>query len=87
MALTKSGSNGFNLIGNPTTAYLNTDVLLTTNSGLLSEETIWIWNGTTYDDYGSSDSFKIAPGQGFFVSASAAASNFNISEMMQVHNG
>lgn len=60
----------FNLIGNPYTAYVNSATFTSDNSSLLTEETIWIWDGTTYKTYNAiSGGFEIAPTQGFFVEA------------------
>lgn len=91
---TGSGGNAFNLIGNPYPSYLaatdgadGTNNLLTVNTGVLSEETIWLWDQSTSsyvirnDAFGS---FYIAPGQGFFVSASGSGT-FSFTEAMQSH--
>lgn len=65
-------ANGYNLIGNPFTAFINSGTLLnSTNTTNLTEATIWLWNGTEYETKVASDNFKIAPGQGFFVEVSA----------------
>ncbi len=63
------GSSSFNLLGNPFTAYVNSKTLLTENTGLLSEETVWLWNGTQYVTYNKINPIEIAPAQGFFVKA------------------
>lgn len=65
------GSNNFNLIGNPYASYINSGTFLTTNTDELVQEEIYIWNQGTgqYDTQISGDSFKVAPGQGFFVEA------------------
>ncbi|PQJ69166.1 T9SS type A sorting domain-containing protein [Polaribacter butkevichii] len=66
-----SGSrNKFNLIGNPYTAYVNSDNFASVNTDKLTEKTVWLWNGTEYKSYNSIDPIEIAPGQGFFVEAS-----------------
>lgn len=65
----------FNLIGNPYTAYLNSATFASQNSALLTEETIWLWNGSNYETYNASNPIEIAPVQGFFVEA---ASNGNV---------
>ncbi|WP_075343957.1 lamin tail domain-containing protein [Tenacibaculum agarivorans] len=67
------GRNNFNLFGNPFTSYINSNTLvsLTANSNLLSEETVWLWNGTDYVAYNMANgTIEIAPGQGFFVESS-----------------
>jgi surface protein len=68
-------ANNFYLIGNPYTAYINSDTFFSTNTTALSEETIWLWNGSAYVTYNAANSIEIAPMQGFFISA---ASNTNV---------
>lgn len=64
--------NNFNLIGNPFTSYINSVAFTSasSNSALLTEETIWLWNGTEYVTFNEVNPIEIAPGQGFFVEAS-----------------
>ena len=70
IGLTK-GSNNFNFIGNPYTAFIDNGTFLTANTDELEHEEVYIWNQATnqYDTKVSGDPFKIAPGQGFFVEA------------------
>ena len=42
-----TGGNGFNFAGNPFASYTDIASMLTTNSGILDEETIWLWNQAT----------------------------------------
>lgn len=90
IALTKNTS-GYNLVGNPYSSYVSLNDLFTANNSggndLLTESTIWIWNSDTknYDPKGVSDNFQIAPGQGFFVEASAAANTFTFNTSMLSH--
>ncbi|MCG8804102.1 T9SS type A sorting domain-containing protein [Tenacibaculum finnmarkense] len=60
----------FNLLGNPFTAYINSGTFTTTNTGVLTEDTIWLWNGTVYETYNATTPIEIAPGQAFFIEAS-----------------
>ncbi|QTD37155.1 T9SS type A sorting domain-containing protein [Polaribacter batillariae] len=71
-----TSSNSFNLISNPYASYVNIGNLLPNNIGVgkpLKTQTIWIWDQT--ENAGNGDyipkvtvqSFKIAPGQGFFI--------------------
>ncbi|WP_159949711.1 T9SS type A sorting domain-containing protein [Polaribacter septentrionalilitoris] len=90
--------NGFNFLGNPFTSYIpannpaNTTNILASNSGILDEATIWVWNQANnggaggYDTFvvGVGDALNIAPGQGFFVKA-ASASSFVINRELQSH--
>ncbi|WP_435262095.1 T9SS type A sorting domain-containing protein [Tenacibaculum sp. nBUS_03] len=62
----------FNLLGNPFTSYVNSATFATTNSSLLSEETLWLWDGTKYVTYNAISPIELAPGQGFFVEASSS---------------
>ena len=91
VAITRN-ANGFNLLGNPYPSYIagNTGAtnLLTTNTGILEETTLWLWNQAinSYDQKNlASPEFKIAPGQAFFVEAKTGGGNFNITEAMQSH--
>lgn len=61
--------NGFNLLGNPYTSYINSATFLTDNSASLVSETIWLWNQGTanYETQVTGSDFILAPGQGFFV--------------------
>ncbi|CAL2101965.1 conserved protein of unknown function precursor containing a type A C-terminal secretion signal [Tenacibaculum sp. 190130A14a] len=72
------GTTGFNLVGNPFTAFLNsgTGGFLPDNSGLLTSQTLWVWNQATgsYETKVTADDFKIAPGQAFFVECGTGGS-------------
>ena len=91
-----SNSNGFNLLGNPYPSYVagnenadGTNNILTINSANLTENTLWFWNQSTdsYNQINHASSAKhIAPGQGFFVSATGSV-NLSITEAMQSHQG
>lgn len=89
-------TNGFHLLGNPFTSYLpansNADAtnnLLTVNNTILSEPTIWLWDGLNdrYDTYNQAKpAFHIAPGQGFFIEVNnPAGGDFDFTEAMQSH--
>ncbi len=82
-----TGANNFNLIGNPYPSYVSLNDLLTTNNSLLAEQTAWLWNHSTssYAPYNLISNLQIAPGQGFFVKASAATNSFGFTEAMQSH--
>ncbi|TCP25098.1 putative secreted protein (Por secretion system target) [Tenacibaculum skagerrakense] len=95
-----AGGNGFNLIGNPFPSYLtanNTSPsaannLLSLNTGILDEETIWFWNQATnqYSLVNQATAilngiYYIAPGQGFFVRSNVTGGSFTFPESMQSH--
>ena len=82
-----SGGNGFNLIGNPYPAYINSSSFLTNNTDLLVSETIWLWNSATnnYDAKVTIDDFIVSPGQGFFVQANSDT-DLNFSHANQLNN-
>jgi hypothetical protein len=65
------GQNNYNLLGNPYTSFINSGTFLTTNTDELLQEEIYLWNQNTdqYDTKVAGISFKVAPGQGFFVEA------------------
>src|SRR5690606_16671680 len=57
-------------LGNPFTAYINSATFASVNTALLSEETVWLWDGTQYVTYNAVSPIEIAPVQGFLVEAS-----------------
>ncbi|PKH52790.1 hypothetical protein CXF68_19740 [Tenacibaculum sp. Bg11-29] len=63
-------TTNFNLLGNPFTAFINSATFATTNTAVLTEETVWLWNGTAYVTYNNASPIEVAPGQAFFVEAS-----------------
>ena len=90
------GTDNFNLVGNAFLAYMNLGTFFTNNNAVdrLSESTIWLWdpsanagNGGYITKMSETDAaFEVAPGQAFFVSAGAAASNVvSFSEANQSH--
>jgi hypothetical protein len=82
------GTDGFNLIGNPFTAYLNSASFLTDNSASLVSQTIWVWNQAAgnYETKVTADAFVLAPTQGFFV-RSSNATNLSIAKSYQAATG
>jgi len=94
-AESQAGVGTFVLLGNPYPSYIaaNTNAdsnnnILTINTDELAEATIWLWNASTesYDTKNNaSNSFHIAPVQGFFVKKKNNSSTFNITESMQSH--
>ena len=89
-----SNTNGYNLVGNPYPSYIAANTLadssnniLTVNTSILSEATLWFWNQATntYDAINqASSSMDISPAQGFFVETSGTNS-LSITEAMQSH--
>ncbi len=77
--ITNGASSGYNLIGNPYTSYIPANSLasaennvLTVNTGVLSEQTIWFWQDATqsyfaFNHASLGNAFYIAAMQGFFV--------------------
>lgn len=88
VSVTVSNSgNGFNLLGNPFTSYLNSATFLQDNSDNLVSQTIWIWNPVTntYETKVTGSDYILEPGQGFFVKSSNG-SNLSILETYQTAN-
>ncbi len=100
---TATSGNAFNLVGNPYPAYLpfnttaNSTNLLSENSGVLEEETLWIWdktsasyttvNQTTTVGTGINQrpSLYIAPAQSFFVKSNNTGGDFKFKQANQSH--
>tara|TARA_R110002050_G_scaffold290419_1_gene444120 strand:- start:5901 stop:8717 length:2817 start_codon:yes stop_codon:yes gene_type:complete len=87
-AITIGAGTPFNLISNPFVSYINSETFLdlAANSTKLTSKTIWVWNPTTknYDAKISTEAFKVAPGQAFFVSCSTAG-DLTFEEGIQSH--
>ncbi|ARV06838.1 hypothetical protein BTO04_09140 [Polaribacter sp. SA4-10] len=91
--ISKGTTNSFNLIGNVYASYIplnfeadNTNNFLTTNTSLLEEATIWLWNGTIYNPINQATSSQfIPPGQGFFVKSKSAGGMVSFTPLMQSH--
>ncbi len=86
--------NAFNLMGNPYPSFIasnananTTNNILDINSSLLTEKTIWLWDqsASSYNPFNEAGTVYIAPGQGFFVSASGGTTTFAITKVMQSH--
>ena len=70
-AIVSSAGNGYNLLGNPYTAFIKSQTFLTVNTNLAQDQ-IWVWDQTGGGNYLAKitgDAFEVAPGQGFFVKA------------------
>ncbi|MCI2229608.1 endonuclease [Polaribacter sp. MSW13] len=92
--------NSFNLIGNPYPSYLTVNHtspsalnnILSANSGVLAEQTIWFWNQAEeqYKQVNQATAIideirYLPPGQGFFVKSNATGGNFVFPESLQNH--
>ena len=84
-----TSGDGFNLVGNPYSTWLfanlpaNANNLLTTNTAILSEATIWLWDtlNETFIPKNQDDvAFRIAPTQGFFVKAIIGGGHFSFAQ-------
>ncbi len=81
--------NGYHLLGNPYTSYIDSGAMLTTSTAALLSETIWVWDQSTdsYETKVAVDNFQLAPGQGFFVQSNGAPGTVTINEAFQSHQG
>jgi hypothetical protein len=94
--------DSFNLVGNPYLSYIHantaadpTNNLLTVNSAVLEEQTIWMWNnakvgGPGWEIFNLGDAaLRIHPTQGFFVKAKSGGDvteSFSYTKAMQSHS-
>ena len=62
--------------------------MLTTNSGILDEETIWLWNQATasYDTKVTAEAYKLAPGQAFFIKSDGESGTLALNKSFQTHH-
>jgi hypothetical protein len=89
VAVTKAAGadKGFNLLGNPYTSSVDIATFIADNTSSLALQQVWIWtdNGNTFN--AKTSSYKLAPGQAFFVKVNANAT-LNFSEANQsIDNG
>lgn len=87
VTLVRTG-NGYNLVANPYTSYINSETLLDNNAVVSSDKNIYVWNNgtTSYDTKISTAAFKVAPGQAFFVRSNAGGGTLNFAESNQTDN-
>ena len=80
--------DSYNLVGNPYPSYLDANALLSTNSSILEEQTLWTWDESTetYRAYNLINSYEIPPTTGFFVQSTANGGTFSVTESMQMHD-
>lgn len=88
-----STTTGFNLLGNPYVAHINSATFLgAATSANIDQSQIWVWNQTLNSGVGdyevktSGESFILAPAQGFFVNVNTTGS-VNFSESNQATTG
>ena len=100
--ISDGGASGkaFNLIGNPFPSYLavnhtspsGANNLLSANSSVLAEQTIWFWNQKEggYKEINQASAIidgirYLSPSQGFFVKSNASGGDFTFPESLQSH--
>jgi hypothetical protein len=61
----------FNLVGNPYPSFISVSSFISANTSVLGSgfESVYGWNGSSYDTYNNASNAYIAPGQGFMVGA------------------
>ncbi|WP_439132689.1 T9SS type A sorting domain-containing protein [Polaribacter sp.] len=74
VTVTGLNTTGFNLLGNPYTAYKATQTFLDGNEQL-DQQGIWVWNQANgnYEVKVKGENFTLAPTQGFFVKSNGAS--------------
>lgn len=79
--------NGFNLVGNPYTAHINSKTFLDANSNL-DQTQLWVWNQASgmYEVKTNASAFILAPTQGFFVKANSGT-QVTFGQTNQVNTG
>jgi len=80
--------NGFNLVANPYTSYINSETLLDNNTVVSNNKNIYVWNNgtTSYDTKISTAAFQVAPGQAFFVRSNEGGGTLTFAESNQSDN-
>ena len=81
-------NNGFNLVANPYTSYINSETLLDNNTVVSNNKNIYVWNNgtTSYDTKISTAAFQVAPGQAFFVRSNEGGGTLTFAESNQSDN-
>jgi hypothetical protein len=81
-------NNGFNLVANPYTSYINSETLLDNNTDVSNNKNIYVWNNgtTSYDTKISTAAFQVAPGQAFFVRSNEGGGTLTFAESNQSDN-
>ena len=81
-------NNGFNLVANPYTSYINSETLLDNNAVVSNNKNIYVWNNgtTSYDTKISAAAFQVAPGQAFFVRSNEGGGTLTFAESNQSDN-
>jgi hypothetical protein len=80
--------NGFNLVANPYTSYINSETLLDNNTVVSNNKNIYVWNNgtTSYDTKISTAAFQVAPGQAFFVRSNEGGGTLTFAKSNQSDN-
>ncbi|QOD61736.1 T9SS type A sorting domain-containing protein [Polaribacter haliotis] len=90
------GSNKWNIVGNPSTAFINLNDDADINNNFLTVNAtkldplriaIYMWNGTGYDilNHSGTVAHYAAPGQAFFIQSKNGGETINFTEDMQSH--
>ena len=81
-------NNGYNLVANPYTSYINSKTLLDNNPVVSNNKNIYVWNNgtTSYDTKTSTAAFQVAPGQAFFVRSNDGGGILTFEESNQSDN-
>ena len=81
-------NNGFNLVANPYTSYINSETFLDNNAVVSNNKNIYVWNNGTssYDTKISAAAFQVAPGQAFFVRSNEGGGTLTFAESNQSDN-
>ncbi len=85
-----SANTGWNLMGNPYTSAIDWDAASGWTRTNIADA-VYVWNNNQYASYVggigvNGGSRYVAPGQGFFVQATATGANISMNSGVQVHN-
>lgn len=87
LSLGTGGIDDYNLVGNPFIANINLTSLLTANSAVLNEKTLWFWDGSKYIPKNELTGGLITPLESFMVSGGTGVGYISFSSSLMESAG
>ena len=87
LSLGTGGIDDYNLVGNPFIANINLTSLLTANSAVLNEKTLWFWDGSKYIPKNELTGGLITPLESFMISGGTGVGYISFSSSLMESAG